>query len=532
MFDTSKLEKDSALGTWAEDTAKEITGVTDTMEEGAEKLATVGEKLKTALTQLPEIIKGALTTVFGGGEEGQTAPDPFAGLEASIDGANSALGILSTNIEAVAAKAIGTLGAEKAVQELKKVMVQLIRINNYQIADKTYNVSATGSVPGSAKGSDGSYAGISFVAEEGRELIYRKNSGKVEIANSMQMTVLEPGDQVIPNDETERILKRKDMTEVQGFAKGTGNKGLKKKLKEVDKALEDLAKLISYYASAGEYHEIRGELDAVQHYTEEQLAVLEKQEEQLRSAIEALTGQLTMLEDKQSKYKEGSKKWKNLQKQIDKTKESMGEYQQELIDTMTEQERMNQELEEARKEMQQNQIALENEILQAIEDREARNESMLQGRLQMEELIMQTLEENLEREKDIADESADARIRALQEEIDKIDELMEARRKMHDDEDKQKELAGLEAQLARISADPTRAKERLELEKKIAELRKEIAWDIAEEEAEAQKKALEEQIRNIEEYKEETDDDDIDRSELIAQMEEIMKGTDEDIIAW
>lgn len=74
----------------------------------------------------------------------------------------------------------------------------------------------------------------------------------------------------------------------------------------------------------------------------------------------------------------------------------------------------------------------------------------------------------------------------------------------------------------------------MELEKEIAELREEIAWDLAEEEAEAQKKALEEQIRNIEDYKSavEGDDEEVDRADLVAQMEEILKGTDEEIIAW
>ena len=291
---------------------------------------------------------------------------------------------------------------------------------------------------------------------------------------------------------------------------------------------------MSYYDAAEQYHSVRNELDSVEYYVGKRLEVNKQEEEQLRGAIDLLLERMEELETKQEKYKEGSKKWNKLQKQIDETGDSLLDYRTQLVQTITEQQELTQEIEQTQQQMREAQIDIRNEIEQAIQDREDLQDRMLQGRISMEELIMQTLEDNLEREKEIAQEAADARVDAIQAEIEKIDELLNARKELSEKEDKQEELAGLEAQLARISADPTRAKERLELEKQIAQLREEIAWDIAEEEAEAQKKALEEQIKNIEDYKDEIsgEEDEADRADLIAQMEEILKGTDEEIIAW
>lgn len=116
------------------------------------------------------------------------------------------------------------------------------------------------------------------------------------------------------------------------------------------------------------------------------------------------------------------------------------------MQTITQQNALTEEIEKTQEQMREAQIDIRNEIEQAIQDREALNDRMLQGRISMEEAIMATLEANLEKEKEIAEEAADARVDAIQAEIDKIDELLEARRKLSDKEDKQAELESLEAQ--------------------------------------------------------------------------------------
>ena len=97
-------------------------------------------------------------------------------------------------------------------------------------------------------------------------------------------------------------------------------------------------------------------------------------------------------------------------------------------------------------------------------------------------------------------------------------------------------MAELEAQLERISADPTRKKEELALREEIAQLREEIAWDLAEEEVNAQKSAIESQIESLDDYMEYVENyyEEIlsNPRRLIEEMRELLTSTDSEIIAW
>ncbi|MDO4733593.1 MAG: hypothetical protein Q4B50_08805, partial [Bacillota bacterium] len=90
--------------------------------------------------------------------------------------------------------------------------------------------------------------------------------------------------------------------------------------------------------------------------------------------------------------------------------------------------------------------------------------------------------------------------------------------------------------LARISADPTRAKDEKKLREDIAKLREEMAWDIAEKEAAAQQDAIDQQIESIDEYIEYVNGyyEELFKhpAKLIAEMKDIMKKTDAEIIEW
>lgn len=165
--------------------------------------------------------------------------NPFMDFASGARDAATQVNSISVAVDTVSAKQVGDLGAQQTSNDLQKIISKLNEIKNYRIPDKTVqvNVQRTTGVPSNAKGTDDSPGGQSFVAEEGRELIYRKNAGKVELANSMQLTTLEPGDRVIPHEETERILRRRDMTAYAGYAKGTkSNKKLKKELEKIEEA--------------------------------------------------------------------------------------------------------------------------------------------------------------------------------------------------------------------------------------------------------------------------------------------------------
>ena len=108
---------------------------------------------------------------------------------------------------------------------------------------------------------------------------------------------------------------------------------------------------------------------------------------------------------------------------------------------------------------------------------------------------------------------------------------MNARKKLNEEEDRAKKLADLEAQLARVSADPTRKKEELELREQIAELREEIAWELAEEEVEAQKKSIESQIENIEYVEDYYEELLSNPRKLMEEMQALLAQSDEEIMA-
>ena len=171
---------------------------------------------------------------------------------------------------------------------------------------------------------------------------------------------------------------------------------------------------------------------------------------------------------------------------------------------------------------------------------------MQQGRISMENTIANVIKSNIQQQKEeamkaaeAANEANQAQIEALREQRDLLDEQLKLRKEAAKAQDRQVELAELEAQYARISADPTRMKEALKIREKIDKLRDEIAWDIAEKEVEAQKKAIDEQIEALSSVDytsgvaEKYDAMLNDAETINAQIEEMLDTmTDAEIIEW
>lgn len=141
-----------------------------------------------------------------------------------------------------------------------------------------------------------------------------------------------------------------------------------------------------------------------------------------------------------------------------------------------------------------------------------------------------------EEERDQLLELAEVKREALNNELTLLDEQLEARKRLNEEEDRAALLAEKEAQLARIAADPTRKKEELALREEIAELREEIAWDLAEKEVDAQKEAIEAQISSIDDYIEYVkgyyEELLANPRKLMEEMQNLLTSTDADIIAW
>ena len=310
---------------------------------------------------------------------------------------------------------------------------------------------------------------------------------------------------------------------------GGGGGGKSKEESAIQKLLKEMEatmKVIDYrrkMAQLGqEYHELRGEIQGVIMYMDKEIAIIKEQDTTAKQHIETLKKQIAS--------------FKGEQEELDDLTEQLEEYNQQVVQNKIDIEELTQAIQEQKDAIREMEIELRETIAQAIQDREDLEESMRDARIEMEDEILAAITERYEKERDLAIETAEAKKEALQEEKNLISEQLRLRKELADEEDKQQELAELEAKLARISADPTRAKDEQKLREEIAKLREEIAWDIADKEAKAQQDAIDQQIESIDDYIEYVNNYYEELFEhptrLINEMKEVMKLTDAEIIEW
>lgn len=130
----------------------------------------------------------------------------------------------------------------------------------------------------------------------------------------------------------------------------------------------------------------------------------------------------------------------------------------------------------------------------------------------------------------------DKKKEALNEEKNLINERLNARKKAMDAEDKYEDLRSLENQLALISLDPTRTKEAKELEAKISDLRKDISWDRATEEANSEAERIDDEIKSLDDwvaFSEESLNDMLeDSNNFTEEVNALLTGTYENFVNW
>lgn len=125
---------------------------------------------------------------------------------------------------------------------------------------------------------------------------------------------------------------------------------------------------------------------------------------------------------------------------------------------------------------------------------------------------------------------------ALEDEKSLIDERLNARKEAEDEAEKYEELAEYKKQLALISMDSTRTKDAASLREKIAELEKEIGWDIAEKEAENAQNEIQDQIDAYDEFETQGDEDleDLlsDANNFAEEVNGVMKLNQDELFEW
>ena len=292
----------------------------------------------------------------------------------------------------------------------------------------------------------------------------------------------------------------------------------------------------SFYQAQNANFEQNGYLQGVIDASQKEIDVLTAQNQTLESNIATIEQLIAAKKKELEGTTVSSEKYEEIADDLDKLQKAHQNYSKELIENKTSIDKLNESIDEQQKKIRDMQINIRSMIYKAIEDREKKAQNMLNGEIELENKILEIIKKKYEVERDKIIENTEARISALQEERDLLSEQLELRKKMADAEDKAAKLATLEANLKRISDDPTRQKEARNIRDQINDLRKEIAWDVAEEEVKAQEDSIDQQITSLEDYKQYVQEyyDDLFKhpQEMIEKMREIIMGTDEEIIDW
>lgn len=292
----------------------------------------------------------------------------------------------------------------------------------------------------------------------------------------------------------------------------------------------------NYYQSQQKYYTQTGQLQGTIAYMQKEKEVLEAQNPVLEENIRRIEQYMEAKKAEIATLSTDDEAYKDVADDLDKLQKAHQNYTKQLIDNKTSIDALNKSMDEQRKKIRQMEIDLRNTILKAIEDREKKRTDMLNAEIEMENTILDLIKKRYERERDEIVETTNLKINALKEERDLLDEQLRIRKEQAEAEDKQLKLRELEAKYQRILADPTRRKEAQNIKAEIDDLRKEMAWDLAEEEVKAQQDAIDQQIMSLEDYVEYVQNYYEELFEhpqkLIAEMKVVISMTHDDMINW
>ena len=292
----------------------------------------------------------------------------------------------------------------------------------------------------------------------------------------------------------------------------------------------------AFYQSQSGYYAQTGRLQGVIGYSQMEIGVLTAENDVLKKNIEVIEQYMKQKQKELDVTDMSSDKYEEVRDDLDKLQKAHQEYTKKLIDNGTAVDQLNEKIDEQRKKIRDMEINIRNLVYKAIEDRERKTKTMLENEISMENTILDIIKRRYEIERDLILDNTDRKITALQEERDLLSEQLAIRKEMAEAEDKAAKLAQLEANYQRIIADPTRKKEAQKIKDQIDDLRKDIAWDTAEQEVKAQQDSIDQQITSLEDYKEYVNDyyEDLfaHPAKLIEEMRNLITKTDDEIIDW
>lgn len=328
-----------------------------------------------------------------------------------------------------------------------------------------------------------------------------------------------------------------------GSSGSSGKSEAEKMLDEISRMLDIMEQLTAIRSFEREmnqlhqtYYKNRGELTNYIAAMKDELQIVTRNNEAEEENVRALEQKMAAKKAEIASLSSGTEEYDKANEALDKLQTAHQKYSKSLLQNKIDMDALTEAIKEQERVVRQMQIDLRSLIEKAIRDREALYESMLKAEIEMENEILDILKKRYEQERDMILDNIKARIKALQDEKRAIDDNLRKRKEEDSWAKKQAKLVELQEQYARISADPTRQREALTIQQQIVALREELAWYLAEQEADAQKKAIDQQISSLEDYmdyvKKHYDDLFQYPEHLIAEMRRIIEQTDDQIITW
>lgn len=228
--------------------------------------------------------------------------------------------------------------------------------------------------------------------------------------------------------------------------------------------------------------------------------MIEKEMEIEQSYLPVVQENIQKLKEQMAKTKVGSDDWYTLRDAILSAEETYAE--------------INKTLDENKKKLEENQQAilklhtdLEDSVTEEIKNRIQKERDMTDGAVTMQETILNAIKQRHQDEWDLIKKDIEKKKEALEEEKSLIDERLQARKDAEDEAEKYEELTELKKQLASVEMDSSRTKDAAQLRKSIADLEKEIGWDIADKEADNAKNEIQDQMDAYDDYITKGDED-------------------------
>ena len=257
--------------------------------------------------------------------------------------------------------------------------------------------------------------------------------------------------------------------------------------------------------------------------------LLEYENDMRQKNIDILKDQIAILQEELKNENIGEEDYYRVAKAI-------REKSQAIYNDTKEIEKNTKALAENRETIRKTQMTLQNMVLEVIKDNKQREEDMLSARIRMEGYILEAIKARYTEEWKFISETYEKQRDALNKEKQLINERLNYRKQAAEQEDQYEQLRAFEQQYALISADPTRSKEANELSRQIADLREDISWTRASEEAAYATERIDQELQAIEDFltigQERLNEMLENANNFATEVNEIMGRSMTEIVAW